>query len=441
VELPIQEIKIGDRYRKDLGDVADLVESIRALGMLQLIVVTEDYRLIAGERRLAAAKTLGWETVPVHVAKDLSAAVDLLRAERDENTCRKDLSPLEAVALGKKIEELLRPKMKERQREHGKTAPGRAKNTSGKLTEVTDGQPKETRDAAAAAAGMGARTYAKAKAVADAAEREPEKYRDIASEMDSTGKVDRAHRKLRQKREAAKSTCEPGKRAPSYRKLDKATKALLHDAAATHDEAQMADLLAIQDENLRKAVARRVWKVDGLEDAPTVGELAKSTTPTSYAAETDCTAKPDTRVPTHRSKLAKVSEAKTDREFEFEIPITMMISYRACVRAHTVQEALVKANRMCMRGDGDPSEILQDLSPAWRDVDWWDPDLSWIGADVFNTLRADDIKVYVPDGDFGGEMIPITDPDSGIDPDEHPIDTKAAYKEARRLEREEVGDH
>jgi hypothetical protein len=69
------------------------------------------------------------------------------------------------------------------------------------LTESINGQEKRTRDVAAAAAGMSPRTYTKAKAVIEAAEREPEKYREIAEEMDRTGNVDRAYGKLERKKD------------------------------------------------------------------------------------------------------------------------------------------------------------------------------------------------------------------------------------------------
>lgn len=44
----------------------------------------------------------------------------LLIAERDENTCRKDFTPSEAVALGRKLEELEKPAAAERKAEAGK---------------------------------------------------------------------------------------------------------------------------------------------------------------------------------------------------------------------------------------------------------------------------------------------------------------------------------
>ena len=65
--LPISKIKVRSRYRKDLGDLAGLAASIKELGLLHPVVVRDDGRLIAGERRLAACKLLGWKTVPVTV--------------------------------------------------------------------------------------------------------------------------------------------------------------------------------------------------------------------------------------------------------------------------------------------------------------------------------------------------------------------------------------
>ena len=56
--LPIEEIKIGVRFRRDLGDLKSLAESIKAVGLLHPIVVTSDGLLIAGQRRLEASRLL-----------------------------------------------------------------------------------------------------------------------------------------------------------------------------------------------------------------------------------------------------------------------------------------------------------------------------------------------------------------------------------------------
>ena len=55
----IDDIKIKKRVRKDLGDLDALKNSLRTYGLLNPITITRDYELIAGERRLQAAKALG----------------------------------------------------------------------------------------------------------------------------------------------------------------------------------------------------------------------------------------------------------------------------------------------------------------------------------------------------------------------------------------------
>ena len=66
-ERPIASIRVGKRYRHDLGDIDGLAASMAALGLLHPIVVTPDGLLICGERRLCAAKLLGWKQIPVTV--------------------------------------------------------------------------------------------------------------------------------------------------------------------------------------------------------------------------------------------------------------------------------------------------------------------------------------------------------------------------------------
>lgn len=62
----------GDNVR-EVNDIEDLVSSIQAHGIINPITVTQDvgmatyYRVIAGFRRLAAAKQLKLKKVPCHV--------------------------------------------------------------------------------------------------------------------------------------------------------------------------------------------------------------------------------------------------------------------------------------------------------------------------------------------------------------------------------------
>lgn len=63
----IEQINIGNRFRKDMGDIDALAKSITELGLLQPIVISENYQLIAGERRLQACKSLGWSEIPATI--------------------------------------------------------------------------------------------------------------------------------------------------------------------------------------------------------------------------------------------------------------------------------------------------------------------------------------------------------------------------------------
>jgi ParB-like nuclease domain len=54
-EIPIATIHIGDRFRRELGDIASLAASIADVGLLHPIVVAPDYHLIAGARRLRSS--------------------------------------------------------------------------------------------------------------------------------------------------------------------------------------------------------------------------------------------------------------------------------------------------------------------------------------------------------------------------------------------------
>jgi hypothetical protein len=187
-ELPVDRIQIGPRHRRDLGTVAGLAASIADLGLLQPIAITPDGKLVAGRRRLAAVKLLGWATVPVHVVRGLGDALRLLRAEQHENVCRIPFLPTELVSIGLAVEALERPQARERQ-----GRPGSAR--SGKLPEHGD-----TRDKVAGALGTSGRTYEKAKAVVLAAEADPEFFGDLPTMMDATGTVDGAFQELRRRR-------------------------------------------------------------------------------------------------------------------------------------------------------------------------------------------------------------------------------------------------
>lgn len=82
-----------DNPRKDVGDVSELAESIKANGILQNLTVVpkdDDYTVIIGHRRLAASKLAGLDVVPCVIA-DMTDK-EQLSTMLTENMQRTDLT-------------------------------------------------------------------------------------------------------------------------------------------------------------------------------------------------------------------------------------------------------------------------------------------------------------------------------------------------------------
>ena len=94
---PAQIQRDPTQPRKDLGELDGLRASIKDQGILQPLIVSplddKQYRLIAGERRLTAARQLGLSEVPVLV-RGVEEQTRLI-LQIVENLHRKDLSPIE----------------------------------------------------------------------------------------------------------------------------------------------------------------------------------------------------------------------------------------------------------------------------------------------------------------------------------------------------------
>ena len=152
--VALDEIVVTGRFRSDLGDVSELADSIARVGLLHPLVITADRRLVAGARRLAACRQLGWTHAPVHVVAGLDDAAALLIAERDENTCRKAMTPEEKIALGIALEQLERPKAKARQQASGPASAAKRQGRADGPVNVTEASTGSVRDLVGAAVGM-----------------------------------------------------------------------------------------------------------------------------------------------------------------------------------------------------------------------------------------------------------------------------------------------
>lgn len=108
MQLPVDSIIIRKRVRKDLGDLTPLVSSLRKYGQLSPILIDTDHELIAGFRRLEAAKRLGWRSVEVIIV-DTVSDVQKLEIELEENIQRRNLTPDEISDGINTIHKLLNP--------------------------------------------------------------------------------------------------------------------------------------------------------------------------------------------------------------------------------------------------------------------------------------------------------------------------------------------
>ncbi len=102
-EIPVGQIqpnRVQPRQVFDEDAMAELVHSIKEIGVLQPVVVRrhgpDEYELVMGERRWRASQAAGLELVPAIVRE--TDDVDMLRDALLENLHRSQLNPLEEAA-------------------------------------------------------------------------------------------------------------------------------------------------------------------------------------------------------------------------------------------------------------------------------------------------------------------------------------------------------
>jgi len=166
--MKIADIKIGQRFRKDIGDIKQLAESIKEVGLLHPIVISENNELIAGYRRLKACESLGWTEVPINVVR----LEDLSEGEFHENINRKNFTISEIVAIKRARQEKERAK---------------ARNRQGTRTDLGKQLPEESaesREIISKFAGISHDTLSKAETIVEAAEKEPKKFQPLLDRVE-----------------------------------------------------------------------------------------------------------------------------------------------------------------------------------------------------------------------------------------------------------------
>ena len=117
MKVLIEKIKVSaDRHRKEFEKIAELATSIEEFGLIEPIVIDQQFNLIAGERRLRAHLMLGRTEIEA-VTMDELDEWHRQALELEENIQREQLSWEEEIAAKLKIHRLYQDK-------HGKTTQG-----------------------------------------------------------------------------------------------------------------------------------------------------------------------------------------------------------------------------------------------------------------------------------------------------------------------------
>ena len=195
VLFPIADIKVGKRFRKDMGDLDLMKKSIQEHGQISPIGVQKsDSSLIYGGRRLQAMKELGHDKI-MALLQDYEE-LDRLLVEYDENYVRKPFTPSEAVEVKRRIEPKLKAEAKQRQKQGGSRGGKKAGTRTVKAIKV--------RELVSDKLGISHATLTRAEEIVAAVEKEPNnsEYLQILKDMDKTSNVNQAYSKYKKITEA-----------------------------------------------------------------------------------------------------------------------------------------------------------------------------------------------------------------------------------------------
>ena len=108
MQVPIEDIKVAKRIRQEMGDISGLADSMKRFGQINPIMITKKNVLIAGGRRLEAARSLGWRTINA-VVTDVTDELARLEYEVEENIRRQDFNQEENEEALKRMYALQNP--------------------------------------------------------------------------------------------------------------------------------------------------------------------------------------------------------------------------------------------------------------------------------------------------------------------------------------------
>ncbi len=108
MQIALEDIKVKRRVRRKPEEIESLMDSMKRYGLLNPITVNSRFVLIAGERRLEAAKRLGWHTINAVVLNDTDK-ISELEMEIEENTQRSNFTEKELMEAYARLESLRNP--------------------------------------------------------------------------------------------------------------------------------------------------------------------------------------------------------------------------------------------------------------------------------------------------------------------------------------------
>lgn len=108
-EIEISKIQQLENVRVDLKNIDQLMRNMDQHGLLNPITVMPDksgaYIIVAGNRRLAAGKKLGWKKIDASVLPEMKVS-DLLFLNSIENIQREDITPAELGRICDKLKKM-----------------------------------------------------------------------------------------------------------------------------------------------------------------------------------------------------------------------------------------------------------------------------------------------------------------------------------------------
>jgi ParB family chromosome partitioning protein len=208
LDIPVDRVEADPNQPREIFDEEEhrrLTESVRRRGIRMRITVRwseerSHYLVVAGERRLRAARAAGLETVPCDVIEDDLSESDILILQGIENLIRDDLKPIEQAKLFRTLLAANNWTQKDLQEEFGISQPTISQTLSLlDLPESVQAQVEGGQLAATVAADIASKID------------DPDEQQEIAEEVVSGAKTRAEAKAMVRERVASKSKGESGK--------------------------------------------------------------------------------------------------------------------------------------------------------------------------------------------------------------------------------------